>query len=441
MDHSTFDQSRIRSTADRALGHIPPLPRVAVDVPMAAAGGLYASADDVARFLRFQLGDGVIGGRTLLDPALMAEMRTVPAPRRGRGRWLRARASIARAGGHDRYVDLFDHNGGGFGFLADLWWLPKLQLGITVLTNSSDHHLQGDLAISVLRDLVTEPGSEYRERLLAQPVQGDVVDQVRFEPPDGMAALVAGAAMAPSGDEAERWAGYTGEYRTVTWGVMDPFSPADRFLVDDGVPTYETNEAGERVRHPLVEVEPGLFLADVGEMLDFRGARPTVASMDLVRVAGGPSPVSWAVLGAAAVAAVAWLAGGVVSWIRRRRAGAVQPVPARPAAAWWGRVASILATVAAVLVLATIALIVVLPTLVDSGFLGWLEFPLPARLALHLPLALTVAAAVLVVLGAVAWASGWWRPVHRPRLTVLTLGAAVLALQLVAWNLVGWGFG
>ena len=46
---------------------------------MTAAGGLYVSADDLASFLRFQLGDGTLDGRTVLDPALTAEMRTVPA--------------------------------------------------------------------------------------------------------------------------------------------------------------------------------------------------------------------------------------------------------------------------------------------------------------------------------------------------------------------------
>ena len=66
-------------------------------------------------------------------------------------------------------ADLFSHGGGGFGFLADLWWVPQLQLGIAVLTNSADHHLQGDLALSILSDLVHQPGTVYQARLNALP--------------------------------------------------------------------------------------------------------------------------------------------------------------------------------------------------------------------------------------------------------------------------------
>ncbi len=103
-------------------------PRLPLYEPMTAAGGLYASVSDLARFLSFQLSDGSIDGRAVLDPVLIDEMRTVPAPHEGapagyalgvvRHRWF--------AG---RNADLFDHGGGGFGFLSDLWWAPQLGSG------------------------------------------------------------------------------------------------------------------------------------------------------------------------------------------------------------------------------------------------------------------------------------------------------------------------
>ena len=228
MDHSTFERERIRATADRAIGHAGALADLPVDVPMTAAGGLYTSAADLANFLRFQLGDGTIGGVTLVDADLITEMRTVPKPHPGAsaGYALGVARTHWRAG---RYLDLFSHGGGGFGFLSDLWWLPQLQLGIAVLTNSSEHDLQGDLALSVLRDLVNEPGSEYHRRLLAQPTQADVVDTGRFEPPLDMARSVAAAAMPPAGDDLSRWAACVGSYEIESWGVLDPTVPADRF--------------------------------------------------------------------------------------------------------------------------------------------------------------------------------------------------------------------
>ena len=68
MDHSTFDRARVHANGDRAVGHIrrPVPPRV--DSPMTAAGGLWTSAADLAQFLRFQLGEGTVDGRSVLDP-------------------------------------------------------------------------------------------------------------------------------------------------------------------------------------------------------------------------------------------------------------------------------------------------------------------------------------------------------------------------------------
>ena len=62
-------------------------------------------------------------------------MRTVAgAARRRAGRLRARRRPDALAIG--QHLDLFNHGGGGDGFLSDLWWLPQLQLGIAVLTNS-----------------------------------------------------------------------------------------------------------------------------------------------------------------------------------------------------------------------------------------------------------------------------------------------------------------
>ncbi len=174
MDHGTFDRAQVHARTDRAVGHsadpVPP----PVDVPMTAAGGLWASAADLARFLAFQLGDGTVDGRAVLDAALMRQMRTVPAPDAGApaGYALGVARTRWRAG---QYLDLFSHGGGGYGFLSDLWWLPQLQLGIAVLTNSTDHDLQGALALGILRDLVTRPDSRYHDRVLGLPTQSDVV--------------------------------------------------------------------------------------------------------------------------------------------------------------------------------------------------------------------------------------------------------------------------
>jgi CubicO group peptidase (beta-lactamase class C family) len=438
MHGSTFDRAEIRERADRAIGHIYPLPHVPLDVPMTAAGGLYTSATDLARFLRFQLNDGSIDGRTVLDPALMTEMRTVPAPDAG------ARAGyalgVARTGWYaGANADLFSHGGGSYGFLADLWWLPQLQLGIAILTNSSDHHLQGDLALSILSDLVHQPGSVYRDRLLALPVQAPVVEpDGHWVPPYGLARRVAELAMQPSVDEATRWARYSGGYRTVGWGLVDPVGQPERFLVESGLPYFESNEDGVVTRQHLSEIEPGLFLADNGETLDLRGQPPTWRNLELARVAG-PAPWQWVLLAASAVVSVWWLIVALASTIRRRRRRSEPDEEGAARHPRWRLLAGFAATLTATLALGIIALLAAVPGLVDSGFLGWLEFPLGQRLALHVPLALTVVAMCLVALTAGGWAGNWWSRATRLRYAALVVASLALAGQLAAWRLIGWG--
>jgi CubicO group peptidase (beta-lactamase class C family) len=309
MVQSTFDRAVIRATADRAVGHVHPYPKPPLYEPMTAAGGLYAGAADLGRFLRFELNGGSSDGRIVLDPAWLHEMQTVPSPRAGapagyalgvvRHRWNRWGQS----------PDLFEHGGGGFGFLSDLWWAPQLGVGIAVLTNSDDHQLQNELALSILADLVGEPGV-YRARLLALPSRPGAVDaDGLFEPPAGLAKLVVNTAMAPTRDQATRWAAYSGTYRRPVWGYLDPSAPSDRFVVNAGVPYFEAKdpETESLVRHRLTEVEPGLFLAENGETLDLRGPAPSWRNLPLVRVSGGPAGWQRAILGAAALVAAAWL--------------------------------------------------------------------------------------------------------------------------------------
>lgn len=439
MTRSTFDRDEIGAAANRALGHSGPIPSVPIFEPMMAAGGLYTSATDLARFLRFQLNDGTLDGQAVLDDALVTEMRTVPAPNAG------ARAGYAL--GVTRHTwfaagnaDLFDHGGGGFGWLADLWWAPQLQLGIAVLTNSADHHLQGDLALSILHDVVQEPGSAYHDRLLALPAQSPAEEpDGGYLPPAGLAQRVGGLAMPPSGDEAARWAHYTGSFKVSVWGAINPLDAPERFFVDAGVPSFEGHDQDETARvHRLTEIEAGLFIADNGETLDLRGSVSTWRNFELVRVTGGPAVWQWSLLGSAALVAAWWLIAGLVLTIRgrRRHAADVAPGAGKPGPR---RLFVTTATLTAAFALATIALVAAIPGLVDSGFLGWLEFPTAQRLAVHLPLALALAVGGLVAVAAIEW---FRRSRPRPlpwRDAALVLAGCLLTVQLAAWNLIGWG--
>ena len=440
MSHSTFDRSAIRARDNRAQGHVRPYPAPPLVVPMTAAGGLYTSAADLARFLRFELNDGSVNGQVVLAPKWMHEMRTIPSPNAGAPAGYALGVARTRWNRFDQRPDLFLHGGGGFGFLSDLWWAPQLQVGVAILTNSQDHQLQETLALSILADLVTGPGV-YRDRLLGLPRRPSVMEPSgSFDPPFGTAALIARAAMRRSGHEATLWAAYSGLYRMPQWGMIAPVGPTDRFLIDAGSPYFETQDDSDTlVRHALVEVKPGLFLSDDGEMLDMRGKTPTWRNLPLVRVAVSPAGWQWVILASTAVVAAAWLLAAAVRARRRRQPPSASTQPAAQHRRW-RQTTGVVAAATAIAALATVALVAALPGVVDSGFLGWLDLPVAARLAAHLPLTLAALSVCTVALASWGWVGHWWSDAVRLQYTALAVAATTLVTQMAAWRLIGWGY-
>jgi hypothetical protein len=90
-------------------------------------------------------------------------------------------------------------------FLSEIWWLPQLQLGVAVLTNSDTHDLQGVLGLGILSDLLAEPDSRLHDRLLSLPTQSDVVDpDSHYVPPPDLAARIAAVALPASSEQSAR---------------------------------------------------------------------------------------------------------------------------------------------------------------------------------------------------------------------------------------------
>jgi CubicO group peptidase (beta-lactamase class C family) len=439
MDRSTFDRAAIRTDANRAVPHVDYYRDPPIYEPVTAAGGLYSSADDLARFLRFELRDGIADGGTVLGPDSMRAMRTIPPPFAGEQAGYALGVSRTRWNMWDQRPDLFNHAGGGSGFMSDLWWAPKLGIGVAMLTNSDDHDLQVNLPLSILSDLVTEPGT-YHDRLVSLPSSRPVVEPDWLRLPVDMADLVAAAEMPATADQADRWAGYIGAYRAPDWNVLNPFDPPERFLLDNGIPYFQTQQVDETdspVRHRLVEVSTGVFLADNGETLDLSGSVTRWRGFHLVRVSEGPAPWQWVLLGAATLASAAWLVVSAIRAVRRRTRRMSYPRPSAPRG--WRRVIATAAALTALLVLGNAGLLIRAPGLVDSGFLGWLDLPLAPRLLLHLPLALTVLTGCTVALTIAGWVRRWWTSAARVQYTALSAAAALMAAQLAGWHLVGWG--
>ncbi|MGZ4638996.1 MAG: hypothetical protein ACXV2J_08040, partial [Actinomycetes bacterium] len=233
--------------------------------------------------------------------------------------------------------------------------------------------------------------------------------------------------------QSTRWAGYHALYRTGQLGAMSPDIPPSRFFVESGVPYFDAAEDGTPVRHRLTEFRPGLFLAEDGETLDLRGPSPRWRGLDLNPVTGGPLAGQWALLLVVVVVAAGWLVAASAGSLRRHRGAARASTFGAPRGGRTGRrLTTAVAAVGALAALATVTAVAALPGLVDVGFLGRMAFPLPVRLAFHLPLAVALLATVLAALLVAGALRHWWTPRTKTRDLALAVALTALAAQLAA---------
>lgn len=438
MVNSSFDMAQIRANPNRAVGHSSPRPEVPLEIPMLAAGGLYTSANDMARFIQFHLNQGSAAGQTVLSPALLDEMYTVPSPTEGNHEGYAL--GVARTQWHQgREAVIFSHGGGGFGFLSDMWWLPELKIGIVVLTNATDHHLKGELALNILNDFVYDPTSVYYERLMALPRRTVVRDgDGRYRPPVGLAQAIAEQALPPSDQDQLRWAKYIGDYSTAVWGVLDPSQASGQVYQQGSHLFIEVKVGGTANKLRLTEVELGLFFTGDGEVLDFRGDVPTLGNIKITRIGKGPSLWQQAILAVCALVFLTMLLFPLLRSIIRRFRG-VAPVGTTPSRGKW--LVSATAVSTSLFGLLSIGMVVAMPTIIYSGFLGWLELPLWQRLLMHAPLAFLVTGAGFLALNGLAWKNGSWSPGERIGFVVFDLAFIAVLLFFSYWRLIGLSLG
>jgi hypothetical protein len=324
---------------------------------------------------------------------------------------------------------LFSHGGGGFGFISDLWWLPELKLGIAILTNSSDHRLQGSLALQILDDLVHQSGT-YNDRLLALPNKNPVKEgDGHWRPPPTLADDIAALALPP---DPAGWQRYIGDYQL----VIDPLSPPSRVYEQNGALFLDGSAVDDPVKLRLYEIAPGLFFTETGQALDLRTA-PTYRGIKLAQAGSGPSPAVWGILAACGLVmlAVLLVALGrpIARRLRREGQPAASPAPRRPMVTAAGG----LAVLGSLCGLASIGLVIAIPRLIYSGYLGWLPVPLGQKLLFHAPLGLAVCAVALAILAIPAWRQGWWRRGQRWLYTALVVAALAETALLASWRLIG----
>ncbi len=189
LHRTTFDL--IAWETDRAVGHSRQLgEHLPTRIPMVGEGGVYTTVEDACRYLQFQLN----AGGSLLEPGLLAEMARFPGHKDGQTSGYGAGLMVTRAGG----ALARGHGGRGFGFLADLYWMPVEGFGVAMLTNSVDHP-QANVVMGIIAELATSmptsnarplrpqiaPGSDDIEQLCGEYVGRDgTIAEFRMEGAD-----------------------------------------------------------------------------------------------------------------------------------------------------------------------------------------------------------------------------------------------------------------
>jgi CubicO group peptidase (beta-lactamase class C family) len=121
------------------------------------AGAINASAQDLAKWVRFQLSDGTIHGKRLISARNMAEMHTAQMVMRPEdwGREFNPETHQMSYGLawmiHDyRGIHLVSHGGAIDGFRANITMVPDRKIGIVVLSNLDQENMPEALRYSLL---------------------------------------------------------------------------------------------------------------------------------------------------------------------------------------------------------------------------------------------------------------------------------------------------
>lgn len=301
MKNSAFSTPDIYQVKDRATGHpYPPLMSPA-DYWILPSGGIYTSANDMARYLRFHINGGVLDGQRLLKEDLLATMYTPPNPAAQQEGYGLGVAVWERNG-----TRVISHGGGGFGFKSEIMFYPELKLGIVLLTNTSSHDIQFSLPQEILDAVIASQPELYQQRASrnhaalpsyeSQTAPGVLEDNQHISIIQQHAILLDNAAR-------QRALKNSGFYLQMSFGL-----PIDNMTLRD-----DTDHLSSSVS-VLHEIQPNFYLDEQGEVYDFRGRNIHYRNIPLLKVD------AWLLLRLILLlAGLGWLVRLAIHWLRGRQ--------------------------------------------------------------------------------------------------------------------------
>ena len=132
MAQSTYRQDEYLTNAESALGHSYKESLVKYPIMMIGASGMYSCADDMTRFIRCVLNQGVYNGQRIIKQKILEQMYNEYPPS---NEWL---YNFGLVTGLIKGRTMLHSNGNGFGFKATQNILIDSGLGVVALLNSNE---------------------------------------------------------------------------------------------------------------------------------------------------------------------------------------------------------------------------------------------------------------------------------------------------------------
>ncbi len=260
MSNCSLDPEFIKNHPNRAVGHMPFIKQVplVMDVPNAGDGGVYASANGLAQFVRFFLNGGKVDGQTVLDESLVTSMYN--------------NNGLAVSDYNKNY--LLGHSGSTMGFLSYMYWFPEYEIGYVYLMNALNR-IPSVRILFGISDLIDENLVKKKKSL-----EIPWVEYPTWQPPDPNSFI----RFKPE------WKKYIGTYKFLHrgWKLDIPIRIAlalgltfdathlkvfekDGYLYVNSLESRYSDRDGGR----LDEYLPGLFFTTTGKCLDLRGPNLT----------------------------------------------------------------------------------------------------------------------------------------------------------------------
>jgi CubicO group peptidase (beta-lactamase class C family) len=169
MSATTFDYARAQAgnfaaphARDRE-GRTVQLPMALnrTNIPMRPDGGAWSNVRDLLRYLQMELGEGRLGdGRRYIGAAPLLARRAIQVARAGEGQGYGMGLKIENGKG----TTIIQHGGTGFGYQAEIVWLPEHGVGAVLMLNADD----GVYVRGMLKERLLEVLFDAKPQVMAQ---------------------------------------------------------------------------------------------------------------------------------------------------------------------------------------------------------------------------------------------------------------------------------